>query len=270
MRWDSPFVLAVAATIAVHIILVTATDALVVTHPPRIHEPAPHIELVEIEPPPVLAPPPPAVAPPPPVATDPAPPPPPTAAPRAPSRAAPQIRSAPPASAPAPTNETPAPSEPTTPSGGDQVVQMDDIAPSATGVGVAVGKRTTGHVGRGGTGGGTGSGAGSGAGDEPRPISVAMIKTQPRPRSDYGDLQLGKDYPAEARQLEIAGDIRVRLVIDEQGKVKSKKLLNQLGHGLDELALQRAGTFEFEPARDANDQPVTAMIIWTFHMVPPR
>ena len=254
--------LAAAATIAIHTILVTAVDAVVVTHPPRAKELAPHIELVEIELPPALEPPPPPATPPPEPAAAPTPP---TPRPRAPSRPA-QIRSTP----TAPAVETPPPTtEPTTP-GGDQVVHMDNIAPSATGVGVAVGKRSDGHVGRGGTGGGTGAGSGSGAGDEPKPISVAMIKTQPKAKGDYGDLQLGKDYPAEARALSIAGDLRVRLVIDEQGRVKSKKLLNRLGHGLDDLALQRAGTFEFEPARDANDQPVTAMIIWTFHMVPPK
>ncbi|HET9622818.1 MAG TPA: hypothetical protein VFP84_15700, partial [Kofleriaceae bacterium] len=68
MRWDSPFVLAMAATIAIHVIIVTVGDALVVTHPPRPPDPAPHIEMVDIEAPPPE---------PPPVLKDPPPPPPP-------------------------------------------------------------------------------------------------------------------------------------------------------------------------------------------------
>ena len=62
MRWDSPFVLATAGTLAVHLLLVTAGDAMVVTHPPSTRIPAPHIDLIDIEPPPVAKaqPPPPA------------------------------------------------------------------------------------------------------------------------------------------------------------------------------------------------------------------
>lgn len=260
MRLDSPFVLATAGTLAIHLIVVTTGDALVVTHPQGTRIPAPHVELVEIEPPPVLQPPPPPKAPPAaPKVEDVKPAPRPQVA-----RATPQIRSAP---EPEPPDKTDVP----VPAGGDEVVHMDDIAPAATGVGVAVGKRSTGHIGRGGTGGGIGAGAGDGAGDEAaKPVSVATIKKMPVAKSDYGDFQAGKDYPPEARALGIEGDIRVRLVVDEHGKVKSRRLLNQLGHGLDELAMKRAGEFEFEPATDTNDSPVTAVVVWTFHMILPK
>ncbi|MBC7974954.1 MAG: hypothetical protein H7138_08205, partial [Myxococcales bacterium] len=49
MRWDSPFVLAAAGTLAIHLIALTLGDALVVTNPPRPPQPAPRIELVEID-----------------------------------------------------------------------------------------------------------------------------------------------------------------------------------------------------------------------------
>ncbi|HZJ64107.1 MAG TPA: hypothetical protein VFD36_11365, partial [Kofleriaceae bacterium] len=64
MRWDSPFVLAAAGTLAIHVILVTTGDAIVVTHPPDRWVEPPHVELVEVEVPPVVAPPPPPVVPP--------------------------------------------------------------------------------------------------------------------------------------------------------------------------------------------------------------
>lgn len=250
--------LATAGTLAIHVLLVTAGDAMIVTHPPRQLVAAPHVELVEIEPPPIVQPPPPPAATPP---TEPTEPVKPAPRPRVARPAPNQIR------VPEPT--PPRPEEPA-PSGGDEVVHMDDIAPSATGVGVAVGKRSTGHIGRGGTGGGTGAGSGSGASELPRPVSVATIKTRALPRGDYGYFDAGKDYPAEARALGIEGAIRVRLVVDEHGKVTSQVLLNRLGHGLDELAMKRAAEIEFEPARDTDDKPVASVVVWTFTMALPK
>jgi protein TonB len=148
---------------------------------------------------------------------------------------------------------------------------MDDVAPAATGVAGAVGKAVTARVGRGGSGGGTGSGTGTGTGDEiARPVSVATIKTGAKTKGDYGYFGAGKDYPAEAMALGIEGAIRVRLVVDEHGKVTSRVLLNKLGHGLDELALKRAAEIEFEPAIDTDNHPVTSVVVWTFHMTLPK
>lgn len=90
------------------------------------------------------------------------------------------------------------------------------------------------------------------------------------PKGDYAYFDAGRDYPAEARALGIEGAIRVRLVVDEHGKVASRVLLNRLGHGLDELALKRAADLEFEPARDTDDHPVTVAIVWTFHVTLPK
>jgi TonB family protein len=257
VRWDSPFVLAAAGTLAIHVILVTTGDAIVVTHPPDRWVEPPHVELVEVEVPPVVAPPPPPVAPP-----EPAPEVKPAPRPQVARTAAPP----PPRAAEPP----PAPTEQAVPAGGDEVVHMDDIAPAATGVAVAVGKRSTGHIGRGGSGGGTGAGSGAGSAEIEKPVSIATIKTRAMPRGDYGYFDAGKDYPSEARALGIEGAIRVRLVVDERGKVKSQMLLNRLGHGLDELALKRAAEIEFEPARDTDDRPVTSVVVWTFTMTLPR
>lgn len=87
------------------------------------------------------------------------------------------------------------------------------------------------------------------------------------PKGDYGYVG---EYPAAARALGIEGDIRVRLLVDDQGKVKTKTLLNRLGHGLDELALQRVTEMEFEPARDSDEKPVASVVVWTFHMTLPK
>jgi TonB family protein len=101
-------------------------------------------------------------------------------------------------------------------------------------------------------------------------MSVATIKKRALPKGDYGYFDAGKDYPAEARQLGIEGTIRVRLVVDETGVVKAKVLLNKLGHGLDELALERASRIQFTPAVDTDDKPVSSVVIWTFNMTLPK
>jgi protein TonB len=90
------------------------------------------------------------------------------------------------------------------------------------------------------------------------------------PRGDFAYFDAGKDYPAEARALGVEGAIRVRLVVDQRGKVTSRALLNRLGHGLDELAMKRAAELEFEPAVDTDDHPVTSVVVWTFNMTLPK
>jgi len=258
-------VLALAGSIAIHTIFVVTADAVTVIYPYREKAPAPRIELVDIV---VPVPPAPPKPPPPPVAkvVEPAPIVP-DPAPKPRQRAAPRQVAQP--SQPVPEPPTSTPVQDPTP-GGSEVVQMEDIAPAARGVAVKVGKPNRGAIGRGGTGGGTGGGSGSGAAEEPKPMSVATIKKRAMPKGDYGYFNTGSDYPAEAKQLGIEGPIRVRLLVDAEGKVTQATLLNRLGHGLDELAMARARQIVFEPARDTEDKPVTSVVVWTFHMTLPK
>lgn len=256
MRLDSPFVLASAGTLAIHVLIAVAGDAVVLTHPRRLEPATPRLELVDVEVPAVLAPPPPPVDPPKTLESLPKP----TA-----ERVVHHVRTA-----PRPAAEPPPPAvEPPVSTGGGPVVAIADLGPAATGtVGVAVGPRATGHIGRGGVGTGTGSAVGAGSGELPTPTSVATIKTRALPRGDY--YIDPSSYPREAQQLGIEGTLRVRLIVDERGLVKSAQLLNKLGHGLDELALRRASTFEFSPARDTDDRPVASVVVWTFTMALPK
>jgi protein TonB len=263
VRLDSPAVLAVAGTLAIHLLLAVAGDALVVLNPPSTYVPPPKVELVDIEPPAVVKPPPPPVQkePEPEVKEAPKP-----VAPRAVQKVVTRHSAPPP-----PTNEPPPPPTETPPSGGAPVATMEGVAPSATGVPVAVGKRTSERVGRGGTGTGTGAGSGAGSATElPKPVSVATIKTRALPKGDFSYFDASKDYPPEARSLGIEGVIRVRLVVDANGKVISSVLLNRLGHGLDELALERAKKIEFDPAKDTDDKAVSSVVVWTFNMTLPK
>lgn len=263
--YEEPFVLATAGTLAVHLIIAVAGDAIVVTHPYVPEKDPPHVELVDIQ---LPAPPPAPPDPPPAAAKEPEAPPLPAkivhTAPRATTRPAPVASETPP-----PKTDTPPPA--TTPGGGP-VVAMDSLGPDATGhVPVAVGKMPQGHIGRGGTGTGIGAGTGSGAGEVAAPMSVATIKQRALPRGDYGYVDASRDYPTEAKQLGIEGPVRVRLVVDDRGVVTRATLLPPgLGHGLDELALRKAKEIQFEPARDTEDHPVASVVVWTFNMTLPK
>ena len=200
MRWDSPIVLAIAGTIAIHLMLIVTADAIVVYNPYKPPKPAPRIEMVEIEVPPVIKaePPPPLKAPEPITPKEPPPPEPKVVKTRTREPAIAAVAQ------PPVVEPNPIPDQPGI-TGGDQVVTLDAAQTGGIGVPVAVGKRTSERVGRGGQGGGTGGGSGSGAATEvPKAMSIATIKKRALPKGDYGYF---KDYPPEAKQLGIEGMI---------------------------------------------------------------
>lgn len=276
MRWDSPFSLALAGTVAIHLIIITVADALVVTHPFIPPKPAPHVELVDL----ALPPPPKPELPPPPKPDEPKPDPAETkqeqpvvkqTATKTVARAQPQVQEEQPVEEPK--TETPPTNDP---GGGDPPMLVDDgdIAAQADAIIDKDHKKKSG-IGRGGSGGGTGSGSGKGAGsgsggEAPEAVSVAKIKRFAKPKGDFSYFDAKKDYPAEAKQLGIEGVIQVELRVDERGHVRQVTLLNRLGHGLDELAVARSHKLEFEPAVDMDDRPIVSSVVWTFEMTLPK
>jgi protein TonB len=263
VRADSPIALALIGTMSVHLLLFTATDA-VSTLTRHLPEPAPHLELIDIDEP---APPPPPPAPPPP--PDKAPDATPVDKPVSP-HPTPQVHS----TATQPPVETPHPSQPPSDTppvpgalGADGVDRGWSNEDGQTGPRDAHGIRPPG------TGSGHGSAGGDGTGSAPAPPappSIATIKRRALPKGDYGVLEAGKNYPDEARRLGIEGDLRVRLVVDVTGHVTTATLLGHLGHGLDELALQQARAIEFDPAIDTDDKPTTSVVVWSFHFTLPK
>jgi len=265
-----PEILAVTATI--HVLLALAIQEG--GRWARNHQPPPPPEVIELD----TTPPAPRTTPPkkpPPEPPKPPPTPPPTPAVKPPPtppvrhRAVQHVQAQPPRPETPEPPVPPPPGPPPAPGGGDgevfhlpdQTVPGDIPIPSGHGHG---------HGGTG-TGQGGGQGAGTGSGTAPpAPVSIAAIKTAAKPKGDYSYFGAGKDYPAEARRLGIEGVIRVRLLVDKTGKVSTRRLLNKLGHGLDELALARAATIEFEPARDEQDRPVASVVVWTFHFTLPK
>jgi protein TonB len=68
-------------------------------------------------------------------------------------------------------------------------------------------------------------------------------------------------YPAAARAEGIAGKVRVELSVDEQGQVVSARVLEGLGHGLDDAALEAARAAHFEPATRCGKPTKTTFVI---------
>jgi TonB family protein len=168
---------------------------------------------------------------------------------------------------------TPMPQTEAPPSGGTgPIVKMEGITPAARGVPVPPGgtPRRPGGGGNG-SGNGTGSGSGEGSGSGPPVVtSVASIKTPAEAKEGFDYFDARKSYPPEAKRLGVEGKLRVRLVVDAHGKVSQAKLLGTLGHGLDELALARARAIEFVPAKDSEDRPVASVVVWTFTFTLPK
>lgn len=112
----------------------------------------------------------------------------------------------------------------------------------------------------GGTPGGTGNGrvatsgfgsaatAGGGASPAAKPQVVNFVApeviSEPRPQ-----------YTDEARQLKIQGEVTLEVKFGADGKVEVLRVVNHLGHGLDEQAERVAQQIRFKPAA-RNGQPV--------------
>ena len=109
---------------------------------------------------------------------------------------------------------------------------------------------------KGGVPGGTGTGTGNG-----KPVEKTLGNPPPGAGSKDPDLQdliaswkpratarVKPVYPDEARSSEIEGTVVIDAVIDCSGKVSSARVLQGLGHGLDQSALVAVRKQEFEPA----------------------
>ncbi len=263
MRWDSPIVIASAGTLAIHLVMLVVLDTAAAYLPGPRFKPAPRVELVEIELPRPTPPPPPRPEPeikPP----DPVPEPPQRTVPRTAVKSS--IRSTPTPPTPDPPPPTPTP---TSDPGGGPIFQLPDNPGGS--INVPQGPRTgSNRMGPAGDGGGTGKGSGPGSAELPKPMSIATIKNKAQPKGDQSYINLGRDYPPEAKTLGIEGQIRVRLLVDAQGRVASAVPLNKLGHGLDELAMRYAKELEFTPATDTDDRAVASVVVWTFTMTLPK
>ena len=147
---------------------------------------------------------------------------------------------------------------------------------SGSGGGVGGGRGTGFGIGNGtgegsgdgsGSGGGRGNGDGDGTGDgsgnppampkpKPAPPVVQPFKIISKPRANYTDA---------ARQNQVTGVVRVRVVFLPSGAIGSVTPLNSLPYGLTEQAISAAKQIRFEPQK-SNGSPVavTKVIEYSF------
>ncbi len=95
---------------------------------------------------------------------------------------------------------------------------------------------------------------------EPKPRAAgttACAEPHQKPRP----LQMAKpEYTEAARAALVEGKVRVELVVDTNGKVVRVRVLEGLGHGLDEAAIRAVEAASFEPAL-ACGKPVEATFV---------
>ena len=71
-------------------------------------------------------------------------------------------------------------------------------------------------------------------------------------------------YPEMARRLGVEGKVRLRLGIDRKGNVKSVRVLQRVGYGMDEAAESAAWRSKWKPARQEDGKPVDVVIHYNF------
>ena len=85
------------------------------------------------------------------------------------------------------------------------------------------------------------------------PVTAAQILMKPRPA-----------YTAEARRLQIEGEVQLEILFRASGQIDILRIIQGLGHGLDESAAQAARTIRFTPAR-RDGQPIDSTA--TVHII---
>lgn len=162
------------------------------------------------------------------------------------------------AAEPLPPAEAPPPTSPT-PAGHAAMAALPDFGISlGGGVGVGIGIPTGGGARAEGRGSGTGTGA------EKRPKAVAPQPassaeapcTEPPTKAEFQN-RVMPQFPTEAQSANIEGKIRVEFTINGEGAVIAARVVEGVGHGLDEAALVAAKRSTFIPIKKCG-KPVAA------------
>ena len=103
-----------------------------------------------------------------------------------------------------------------------------------------------------------------------QPVSELYVKKMPEIDTDACGKSI--QYPAEAEQLAIEGDVKLRVELDDKGHVHGIKVLSGLGHGLDQAAVWAlTHKCKFTPAIATDGRPVSYVIpSYVFHFEIPR
>lgn len=144
------------------------------------------------------------------------------------------------------------------------------VAQAAAAPAPTFGIAMTGGVGMGGIAVPQGESLGAAAKEPPKRVAEAKTLVEPKKPANLGCDEVASkpkplvmnrpEYTEEARAAAIEGKVRVELTVDANGAVKNVKVLESLGHGLDEAALRAVQTATFEPAQQCG-KPVSATFV---------
>jgi periplasmic protein TonB len=113
----------------------------------------------------------------------------------------------------------------------------------------------------------TDGGAPGGTSGRPNVLAIATM-----PEVDTEACGRAVSYPPEAAALGVEGSVRLRVALDERGRVVDVKVLSGLGHGLDAEAVEALKhRCRFSPAIATDGRPVPFVIEpYIFHFEIPR
>jgi len=116
---------------------------------------------------------------------------------------------------------------------------------------------------------GNGKGNGGGSGDGPNgfgnPVFVAGYKGLLNPVALY---RPEPEYTDEARKIKLQGTVVLEVVVGRDGRPQIQKVLQALGLGLDEKAINTVSTWRFKPgSMDGKPVPVLVHIYVSFRLL---
>lgn len=98
----------------------------------------------------------------------------------------------------------------------------------------------------------------------PPPMAVARPSDKPTEATPARRISFPRvEYPESARHLGIEGKVRLRLYIDEKGKITKVEIIQSLHPLLDQAASAAAKEAQYEPARDHHGRPMATTAIVT-------
>jgi TonB family C-terminal domain len=77
-------------------------------------------------------------------------------------------------------------------------------------------------------------------------------------------VEVKPEYPAEARRLQIEGQVKLRVAIDRQGNVRWARVIKSAGYGLDEAAKLGLARTKFKPAHACDGRMVDQVVTLTY------
>jgi len=91
----------------------------------------------------------------------------------------------------------------------------------------------------------------------------SAISSLPILEDEPSSFEMQKLYPEAAKREGQEANVKLRLLIDEAGRVSQIEIIEEAGFGFDEVALTLAKKFKFKPAQK-NGEPVSVWIPWTY------